>query len=136
MSGTSSSKKFSVSMEPGLVDQIDARKTERPDADGRSQVLSRDINRLYNGIYKQGLRTLRKAQLTQDERACLGTVVGTAFDPATIPLLVFSLEAAKEEIPAWGIDPDMLIEKVRALDTASLYTLVDLLERGALEELA
>jgi len=131
--------KFSISMPTPLKQQVEQRVTHTAFAETRSAVIARDLKRLYDGLLKQGLKTLRNAHLTAEERACLGTLfMSTAFvEPRHIPMLLFSLEDAQDEIRGFGIDPTTLIEKVRTLDLVALYALVDLIERDpALSEIA
>jgi hypothetical protein len=131
--------KFSVSMPEKLKGQIEMRVTNRRFAEDRSTVLARDVDRLYNGLLKQGMKTLRNVHLTAEERACLGTLLmSTVFsEPSVIPFLVFSLEDSQPEMRAFGVDPAALLEKIHALDLAALYALVDLCERDpTLSEIA
>lgn len=124
-------EKFSVSMLSSIKHQVERRVTKTALAEDRSSVLTRDLNRYYGGLLKQGLKTLRNANFSPEERACLGTLfMSTAFmEPDHIPLLVASLEDTTDEIRFFGVDPDVLLAKVRALDIAALYALVDLIER-------
>lgn len=128
---SSNSEKFSVSMPATLKQKVVSRITHFLGAEDRSSVLVRDLSRLYDGVLKHGLKTLRKAAFTLEERACLGTLLmSTAFpDPSYIPQLVISLEDACQEMRAFGVDPEVVLTKVRGLDTAALYALVDLIER-------
>ena len=131
--------KFSVSMPSSVKHQVERRVTKTALAADRSSVLSRDLDRYYGGLLKQGLRTLRNASFSPEERACVGTLFSsTAFmEPDHIPLLVFSLENAQVEMRAFGVDPAALLAKMRTLDLAALYALVDLIERDpTLSEIA
>lgn len=134
------SAKFSVSMPTTLKEQVDKRKRERhPGSEDRSSVITRDLDRLYNGVLKVGLRTLKQARFTLEERACLvAFLTGTAFsDPASIPYLVYSLEESRPELEGLTMNLDAFFSKLHTLDAAALYALVDLLERDpALKELA
>ena len=122
--------KFSVSMPVAVKRQVESRVTKAVLAEDRSSVLSRDLNRYYAGLLKQGLKTLRNAHLSPDERACIAVLLGsTVFEPDYIPLLAASLEDAAYEMRSFGVDPDALIAKVRQLDVVALYALVDLIER-------
>src|SRR5579862_5763105 len=126
------SAKFSVSMPQTLKRQVDERKRERHSgAEDRSSIITRDLDRLYNGVLKAGLRTLKQARFTLEERACLvAFLTGTAFsDPASIPHLVYSLEESRPELEGFTTNLDAFFSKLHMLDTAALYALVDLLER-------
>ena len=124
-------EKFSISMSDDIYQQVLSRKTGSVGAGGRSSVISRDLDRLYNGLLKQGLKTLQKANFTLEERACLGTLLGSTpfLEPSYIPLLVFSVEDSVKELRTFGVDPESFLAKIRVLDTAALYALVDALER-------
>lgn len=124
--------KFSVSMPAPLKQKVEQRVTHTSFAETRSAVVARDLKRLYDGLLKQGLKTLRNANLSSEERACVGTLLGrTAFtEPSHISLLVVSLvEDATHEMHSLGVDSNVLLAKLRKLDTAALYALVDLIER-------
>ena len=67
-------RKFSVLMPDDLYQQIaDRIQRSSPGAEGRSSVISRDLNRLYNGLLKHGMKTLHSAAFSQEERTCLVT---------------------------------------------------------------
>ena len=77
----------------------------------RSAVIARELKLLCNGLLKQGPKTVRNAHLTVEERVCSGTLFrSTTFaEPCHIPMLLFSLEDAHDEIRNFGIDPATLI---------------------------
>ncbi len=124
--------KFSVSLPDEIKQQAQVRIVPGSALAGdRSSVLARDLDRYYDGLLKAGLKSLRNAKFSPEERACLGTLfMSTAFmEPEHIKLLIFSLEDSIDEIRFLGVDPDTLLAKVRQLDLNALYALVDLIER-------
>jgi hypothetical protein len=124
--------KFSVSLRDEIKQQAQARIVPGSALAGdRSSVLDRDLERYYNGLLKAGLKSLRNAKFSPEERACLGTLfMSTGFmKPDHIRLLIFSLEDSIDEMRFFGVDPDALLAKMRQLDLAALYALVDLIER-------
>ena len=125
--------KFSISMPVSRKKQVEQRITGAPAAEDRSSVIARDLDRLYNGLLKQGLKTLRAANLTKEERTCLGALLSnTAFvTPHHITVLLWLLEDAQDEIRSFDVDPAALLEKIRVLDLVALYALVDLIERDS-----
>ncbi len=124
-------KKFSVSMPESRKQQVEDRIKHTAFSEDRSSVIDRDLGRFYDGILKHGLKTLRQARFSPEERACIGSILmSTAFmEPAHIPLLTWSIEDSEDEMYFHEVDPVALLAKIRSLDLPALYALVDLVER-------
>lgn len=131
---------FSVSLPVETKKQAERRIIPRSTFTGdRNVVVARDLERYYEGVLKVGLKTLRNANFSPEERACLATLLShtDCMDPDSISLLLCSLEDSVAEMCRFGVDPDTLLTKLHTLDTAALYALVDVIERDpSMSELA
>lgn len=117
------SKTVSLYLRPDIEAELDMR------GDNRSQIINRDLERLY-AIYR---RALRETPLTVKE-ACLivDALNGILIDAATAHLLWANIEDAIKLdglTEKWGVDGKELIDKLRGLSAMPCMALADAAER-------
>lgn len=117
-------EKLSISLRPGVVEQIDVRGTSR------STIVNRDLDRLYT-LYR---RALARIELTVDE-ACLivDALNGSLMDANTVRMLWASIEDACQLNgldTKWSVDGPGLVEKLRKLNEVQAMAVADAAERA------
>lgn len=125
-----STQKLSISIDPSVVEEIDARVDPDSLRGERSTVISRDLERYYAAL-KDARRRLRDTLSPAELSAVLDNCNGVLWTADTLQLLWANVQDGIAEGLAekWEIDGATLVTKLQALSYAESCALIDAAER-------